>query len=207
MPTLIDLTGQRFGKLVVLYRVENTIHNEVQWLCQCDCGNTTIVTSGHLRSGGTKSCGCSWYRKPKYDGEGSYDSLYPTWRGMINRCNNPNSSGYMNYGGRGITVCDDWLDFNNFKHWADETKTDQTLTLDRLNNDLGYSPDNCHWATAKEQNSNKRNNLLFELNGEICTLKEWCRRFNVNYLTIYSRIYREGWDFETAILTPVRTYN
>ena len=207
MVNYIDLTGQRFGQLTVLYRVENNDRGEIQWLCHCDCGNDTIVTSGHLRSGGTKSCGCLYKRKPKYDGEGSYDPMYPTWNNMINRCNNPNSNRYDDYGGRGITVCDEWLDFNNFRNWANETKTDETLTLDRLNNDLGYSPDNCRWATAKEQNSNKRNNLLFELNGEICTLKEWCRRFNVNYLTIYSRIYRDGWDFNTAILTPVRAYN
>lgn len=207
MGNYIDLTGQRFGQLTVLYRVENNNRGEIQWLCHCDCGNDTIVTSGHLRSGSTKSCGCLWKRKSKYDGEGSYDPMYPTWNNMINRCNNPNSNRYDDYGGRGITVCDEWLDFNNFRNWANETKTDETLTLDRLNNDLGYSPDNCRWATAKEQNSNKRNNLLFELNGEICTLKEWCRRFNVNYLTIYSRIYRDGWDFNTAILTPVRAYN
>lgn len=161
MAKLIDLTGQRFGRLTVIERVENNRRGQARWLCRCDCKKEIVVTSSNLRCGHTNSCGC-FKLDSSVTHKGSKTRLYRVWVGMRERCNNPNSSRFSDYGGRGITVCAEWQhDFSAFRDWAiangyDETAPHGTCTIDRIDNDKGYFPENCRWVTSKEQNANQR---------------------------------------------------
>ena len=159
-----DLTGKRFGRLTVVQRVENTPHGCARWLCKCDCGNVKVIRTSNL-NGNTKSCGCL-YKDTRADlgrARKKYDTnsrLYHIWQGMKYRCLNKNGRRYKDYGGRGITICEEWKnDFQAFCNWAVCNGYRDDLSIDRIDNDKGYSPDNCRWATATEQNRNRRNTV------------------------------------------------
>ena len=211
----IDLTGQKFNRLTVIKRVDKPIHlkkNETYWLCLCECGNNTILTSTSLKAGKTKSCGCYHKEKQTIHGKNKHH-LYRIWCAMIQRCYNANNKQYHFYGGRGITVCDDWKNnFQAFYDWSylngytdEKTLTGRhKLTIDRVDNDGNYEPSNCRWVTQKEQSNNTRKNHLIVINGETKTMQQWADLYNINKHTFYAR-YKKGLREESLIL-PVKKY-
>lgn len=202
MAKLIDLTGMKYNKLTVVKRAENSKNGQARWECVCDCGNTTIVVSNNLKNGAVKSCGCLKHLKKNTHHE-SKTKLYRMWTSMIYRCHNPKNQGYKYYGARGIRVCDEWHDFLNFKKWVLETKNEPNLTLERIDVNKDYSPENCTWIPFSEQANNRRSCRYFEYNGEKHNLMEWCNKLNLNYKNVHNRIYKLNWSFEKAISTPI----
>lgn len=152
---LIDLTGQRFGKLIVIGKMpRHRTNEEAVWLCRCDCGKQTSVRGTRLRSGNTVSCGC---RKVKHNESHNHRTrLYSIWKGMRQRCSNPNNTHYKYYGGRGISVCSAWSEFPPFRDWALANGYEESLTIDRINVNDDYCPSNCRWVDRKTQVQNRR---------------------------------------------------
>lgn len=184
----LDLTGQRFGRLVAVEFSGQVGRRKTQWVCQCDCGNKIIVDTCHLRSGHSKSCGCISTERIKYLNykTGMANTrLYRTYRNMLNRCYWKRSIMFENYGGRGIGVCEEWRNKENgfevFAKWSFENGYTDELTLDRIDNNGNYSPENCRWVDMYVQANNKRNNWRLKVNGEIDTVGNWARRLNVSY--------------------------
>ena len=212
-----DLTSQRFGKLVVIeqngYKSFPCGSRKVLWKCKCDCGNTTIVTSNELSTGHVKSCGCLQKETSSVNGKknkkhGMADSrIYYIWSSMKARCNNPNLKAYHNYGGRGITVCDEWKDnFEAFKEWALKNGYSDDLTIERKDVDGNYCPENCCWITLSEQGKNRRNSLRFiDIDGNEKLVSEVAEKNNIPMYTVRLRVNR-GWDVEKAVTTPILNY-
>lgn len=194
MGRLIDLTGRRFTRLVVIERDRNDKQGKPMWKCRCDCGNEVVVRGAALAAGRTHSCGC--YDVDVHTTHGGFGTkLYSVWRSMCARCNNPAHKAFPSYGGRGISVCSEWLDFAVFRKWAfdngyDENASKWEKTLDRIENDKGYSPDNCRWVDMREQNRNKRNNRFVEINGKQCTIAEGAEILGMKYQTLYAHATR-----------------
>ena len=207
-----DLSGNRFDMLLVLHRVENSPDGYVQYLCLCDCGNTKVIKGHNLLNGKTHSCGClkkkMMAEKQFIHGEAGSrhcqpNRLYRIWRGMVDRCTRPNFRQWKDYGGRGITVCNEWRnDYQNFKQWAYSNGYDDNLTIDRKNNDGNYEPSNCRWIPFEEQMNNRRTNHLLSLNGKTQSMKKWSNEIGINYGTLKSRI-KSGWPIERALKDPV----
>jgi len=153
MAKLINIIGMKFGKLTVEKIVGKTKTRDTLWKCNCDCGEQKIVCGGKLKSGHTKSCGCLKNGNTNAVTHGKHSSrTYKSWNAMKNRCTNKNVTGYKYWGGRGITICDDWMKFENF--YSDMGDRPLEKSLDRINNNGNYEPSNCRWATSKEQNNN-----------------------------------------------------
>lgn len=203
MGTFIDLTGQRFGRLVALRRSENTPNNRVTWLCRCDCGTEKIVAAYRLRDDTTKSCGCLGIdiHTQRLTKHGKYGTrIYRIWHGMVRRCANPTRAGYARYGGRGIAVSDRWHSFDTFLADMGEPPT-AAHSLDRIDNNGPYAPDNCRWATPKEQSANSKRPTFITHGNRRLNLSEWAAELGLNAGAISNRI-RSGWPPELAVTTP-----
>lgn len=263
MGKFIDLTGQRFGKLIVIRKAEVNAKREAMWLCRCDCGNETVVSGVLLRRGNTQSCGCkklfdltgkrfgkltALYRTRKkcgvsawvcrcdcgkekvvrtsllvngtaqncgcepYKKHGLIDTrLYGVWTGMKRRCYEISDKYYKHYGGRGITVCDEWRnDFKSFYDWAmdngyDENAPKGKCTLDRINTNGNYEPSNCRWVDLTIQNRNKRNNRMLTFNGETLPMSVWAEKVNISEALLCGRL-SNGWSVEKALTLPAHKY-
>lgn len=212
MGRLIDLTGQRFGRLIVLQRAEDRVkpsgHKIARWKCLCDCGNQVIVLGQSLRSGITGSCGCfrnEVVGKRATTHGGSASHLYKTWTNMLQRCENARHQNYDNYGKRGISVCDEWHNFQKFSDWAKASGYEDGLTIDRIDVNGNYAPFNCRWVNMVIQGNNKRNNHLITLDGERHTLSEWCIIRGIRYGTLLTRLSR-GWSEYDALTKPLQSH-
>jgi hypothetical protein len=193
---MTDLTGNTYGKLTVVSRAKNK-GRHIYWLCKCECGNTKEVKGDHLKSGSIKSCGCIVRKHGK---EGT--RLYNIWQSMLHRCENPKDKSYSDYGGRGITVCEEWHDIETFFAWAAASGYTDDLTIDRKDNNGNYEPSNCRWATRKEQANNRRSNHLLTCFGETHNIEEWAAIMNLPASKIENRINKLRWSVKRALTTP-----
>lgn len=194
--------GQQYGRLKVMARV-GTVNGCTVWMCKCNCGAVGFVRAQDIKSGKTQSCGCYHTERNSeahriHGGTGS--KLYDAWRAMKERCGNPNHPDYGHYGGRGIRYCEEWKDFQNFESWALSHGYAEGLTLDRKDNDGDYTPENCRWATMKQQNNNRRTNIRVILDGVTMTLKQAAERSGISYSTLKQRYHRNG---ENGLFRPV----
>lgn len=211
-----NLLNKRFGRLLVIEETnERSSIQTVIWKCKCDCGNITYVDTNRLTSGNTKSCGClsvESYRKPKIIKHGDCNSnsefhrLYIIWKGMKSRCNNQNGQKYKDYGGRGISVCEEWNEYMNFKDWALSNGYRSNLTIDRIDVNGNYEPNNCRWSDAVTQMNNMRTNTHIEYNGVVHTIAELARKYNLKQNTLIRRL-NLGWSVDDALNKPVREVN
>ena len=191
----IPMIGRRFGRLTVIDESGRDKYNNATWICKCDCGNVTRpISSTALRSGNTRSCGCYKIDKcaERLTTHGmSRTRLYKIWQNMNNRCYIESCGRFGRYGGRGITVCDEWRNsFESFRDWALANGYRDNLTIDRKDNDKGYSPDNCRWATRREQQNNRECSIVVEVNGEPRTLSSLAIEHGVKYHTLWRRYIR-----------------
>jgi hypothetical protein len=192
-----DLTGRRFGKLVVL-EISEIAETRQKWLCLCECGNSSLVRGEYLRSGETRSCGCMrrshGMRNTKESG---------IWRSMIQRCHNPNDKAFPKYGGRGIEVCDRWrTSFVNFISDIGR-RPSPDHSVDRIDNNGNYEPENCRWATRKQQSRNQRKTPIVTYMGETKPLCDWADECGIDRKTLYLRLKR-GWGIEKMLSTKPR---
>jgi hypothetical protein len=206
MPRKIEMTGKRYGRLVVLGEHGKVHGSIITWACLCDCGNSKVIRGDKLRNGETRSCGCfaresASERFTKHGGRKT--KLYGIWSGMVNRVTNPNNDRYDSYGGRGIKVCDRWMDFGNFRNDMGDTYR-PGLTIERIDNDGNYEPGNCRWATWQEQARNKRTSHIIAREGEGIALAEAVEGTGIKYSTVEARINAYGWSTERALTEEVR---
>lgn len=204
MSRLKDLTGKRFGKLVVIQRAENDKQGRAQWICKCDCGTVKRVRSQDLITGRAPSCGCKTHT-PRLSSNDR--RLLRILKGMRQRCNNPSNPLYKYYGARGITVCSEWEHVDKFREWAYANGYKDNLTIERIDVNGNYEPSNCTWVTQHQQASNKRNNTLLTLNGETHTMAEWGKITGIDPRLIRVRIKKLGWSVEQALTESTEGYH
>lgn len=204
MSKFIDLTGEKFGLLTVIEKSETLPMGIVVWKCKCDCGNITFVRGKNLKTGAVKSCGCLLHESHNKTHGLSKTKEYQVWYNIKRRCYSQKDEAYKYYGARGIKMCDEWLNsFEEFYKWIKANKTSESQSIDRIDNDGDYSPENCRMADAKTQTNNRRRCRYFTFNGKTQTLMMWCEELGLDYKRTHNRLYKLGWDFERAITTPV----
>lgn len=203
MYKLNDLTGQRFGRLIVLNKEPNLKSHSTRWRCKCDCGNIVIVYASSLKSNATQSCGCLW--KERTTKHGMYGTrIYRIWDGMKNRCHNPNFKKHQLYFDKGIKVCDEWKNnFMSFYNWSIQNGYKNNLTIDRIDVNGNYEPSNCRWVDYEVQNNNRSINREIEYNGKNYSIKQLSEIYKIKKETLNSRL-RNGWSIEKTLTTPVR---
>ncbi len=203
-----DLTGKKFGRLTVIEQCGRNKQGGVLWQCKCDCGNNHVASNGALCAGTVQSCGClkEERQKESVTKHGLHQNpLYKKWQGMKTRCTNKKAANYHDYGGRGIKVCGEWEhDFLSFYKWAIANGYADGLTLDRIDVNGDYCPENCRWATIEEQNNNQRNSRVLTHNGKTQTVGQWAKETGLNYQTIRRRIDILHWSVEKALTTKTR---
>lgn len=202
---LVVTPGDKFGRWEIIREDCRGRYNERRFLCKCSCGNKRIIDLSSLNAGKTQSCGClrKEVSRDKSTTHGlSKTRIYRIWHMMLHRCHNKDDGRYNSYGGRGIKVCDDWNDFTNFYNWSLANGYESHLTIDRIDNDGDYCPENCRWATQKEQQNNRSNNHNIEYNGKKLTCQQWAERTGIKESTIRFRLSK-GWSAEQALCTPV----
>lgn len=200
--------GDRFGYLTVICEAEPNITPcgtvQRKFLCKCDCGNHVIRMRSTLQKSKNQSCGCKQLtfgdRTRKYTKEQRESFLYSTWHGMRQRCLDPNSSHFANYGGRGIIICEEWLnDYTKFYDWALENGACKQLTLDRIDLNGNYEPSNCRWADMETQMNNTTQNRFIEYKGERLTVTQWSRKTKIQEGTIRARLDKYGYSVGQAL--------
>lgn len=215
---LVDISGQRFGRLTVSEYVKT--ENRVSWWkCKCDCGNDIVTTVTKLRTGHTKSCGClaAEYRKNKPEvvkraklanttHGGTHDRLFRIWTSMRNRCSNPRNPAYTWYGGKGVKVCDEWNNYESFKAWSyangyDDKAKIHECSIDRIDPNGNYCPDNCRWADKKTQAENKTCVAIYTYCGESGTLGYFARKYGFKECTLRWRVKKLNWTIDKALTT------
>lgn len=204
MPAFIDMTGERYGRLIVVERVENKVV-KVRWKCVCDCGKQSVAFTSDLRSGRHASCGCLQIERVSKHGHSGFAKppslTYRSWLSMVQRCTNPNTIHYHRYGGRGIAVCQQWLEsFAAFLRDVGE-RPSKKHTIDRINNDGNYEPSNVRWATRREQSLNRSNNTKVTHDGRTLSITEWSDVTGLSVPTIRGRLHL-GWSVEETLTNP-----
>ena len=217
-----DLTNMKINKLTVIEYAGKSSSGQTYWHCLCECGNEKDIAGNNLIKGIVKSCGCEWKNMidskrnvkylPKNIKHGMYNTkIYRAWKHMKERCFNSKNKRYNHYGGRDITICDEWLDkengFINFYNWAIENGYDEenkSLSIDRIDNDGPYAPWNCRWVNQYIQNNNKSDNTYITIDKYSYTISEWARILNLPPHVLIGRIYTLNWSYEDAIFTPYR---
>lgn len=204
MSKFIDLTGNRYSRLVVLGRAKSSKAGRARWRCICDCSGERVVLGCDLKAGKTKSCGClrreaAPKNRKKTHGE-TGTRLYRIWATMKARASNPHSNCYKHYGGKGIIVCAEWRDsFENFRDWAMSSGYRDDLTIDRVDNNGDYDTVNCVWSTYKTQANNRSNNRMLNIHGHVRTLSEWATIAGISAATLAWRI-DNGWPAEDLFI-------
>lgn len=196
--------GDRYGQLTILKLFRSLIGNKGRWIyrakCKCDCGKIAIIIASHLGHGHTRSCGCLWIKTMTKHGH-AYSPVYKTWNLIKRRCLDKKDKRYLDYGGRGIGICKEWLNFKNFL--ADMGEKPKGKSIDRIDNNKGYCKENCHWATPHEQQNNMRSNIVLEYNGKRMTLAQWAKRLKFPYGTLQARIKR-NWTIQRALTQKIQ---
>lgn len=206
MSTMINLIGQKFGKLTVIKRKGKNKWGNYKWLCRCDCGNKIITNGGSLKSGNTQSCGCLQKEIVTKHGHSTRtirSKTYMVLNHIIQRCTNHNDKEYSNYGDRGITVCNRWKNsFSNFLE--DMGESPPGCQIDRIDNNKGYYKENCRWVTPKQNSRNKRNSRYETYKGKTQLLTEWAEEYGIVYNILWNRFCKYGWSIEKALTTPIK---
>lgn len=201
-----DMIGKKFNMLTVVKQENSKSKGKRYWLCKCDCGNLTVVNTSNLCSGQVKSCGCIANRPNNKSHGMSKTVLYSRWLGIKKRCKCEKTNSFENYGGKGVRVCKEWEEsFESFMKWALANGFEEKLTIDRIDPNGDYCPENCRWITIKDQENNRSNNVYYEYNGECLTIPQLAEKYGINKRTLFWRINSKNMSIKEAIETPIDT--